>query len=430
MMSRWRRYASGFSAPRGLKSLVLLAVGSLLVLVVLNASLWVVVPGFLVLLLLVIGLPDTLALRLRERRADRAAERGANEERLHAVLDALAAATVLIDARGVTVHANAAAIQAFPALKAGLPVSQAIRAPDMREALEAVLGDASAGRLTLIERVPVERSFEVYIQRMDKAAKPETARAAYAVIFMHETTAARRLEAMRSDFVANASHELRTPLASILGFVETLQGAARNDVQARERFLGIMADQARRMARLIEDLLSLSKIEMSEHIPPVGKVELTGAVRAVLDTLSGLARERGVVLEASLPSEEQLVSGERDEVLRVLENLIENAIKYGQGGGLVKVALEEVVDPGIGLALALRVQDFGPGIAAEHLPRLTERFYRADVATSRGQGGTGLGLAIVKHIVTRHRGRLGIESRPGAGATFTIWLPKLQSKEK
>lgn len=444
MIARWRRYASGAGAVPGLKGLALLTVGSLLLASVLNAPIWIMLPGFILVFLLVLGLPDSLALRLSERRANRAAERGAKEERLHAVLDALAAATILIDARGAVVHANAVATQAFPALRAGASVLHAIRAPDMGEALEAVLRSAPSARLTLIERIPVERSFEVYLQRMGGEVRGEVrgeerntgasvtgaAGAAYAVIFMHETTAARRLEAMRADFVANASHELRTPLASILGFVETLQGPARNDTAARERFLEIMATQARRMARLIEDLLSLSKIEMNEHIAPEGRIELVGAIRSVLDALSGLARERSVVLEADLPAGEQIINAERDEMLRVIENLIENAIKYGQSGGRVSVSLTDLTDAALGPAFALRVRDYGPGIAPEHLPRLTERFYRADVATSRGQGGTGLGLAIVKHIVTRHRGRLGIESQPGAGASFTVWLPKASSVKK
>jgi two-component system, OmpR family, phosphate regulon sensor histidine kinase PhoR len=322
------------------------------------------------------------------------------------------------------------AMAAFPALRVGSPVGHVIRAPSMVEALESVQRGALSARLDLVERIPLERSFEVYIRALGGNTPSRGAGAAHAVIFMPETTAGRRLEAMRVDFVANASHELRTPLASILGFVETLRGPAKNDANARERFLGIMEEQARRMARLIEDLLSLSKIELSEHIPPTGTLEVSGAILSVLDALSGLARERHVTFETDWPQGHYGVTGERDEILRVFENLIENAIKYGQSGGRVRIMLRPVEDDAMGAALRISVQDFGPGIAEEHLPRLTERFYRADINASRGQGGTGLGLAIVKHIVTRHRGRLSVESRPGEGATFTILLPRAAEAKK
>jgi two-component system, OmpR family, phosphate regulon sensor histidine kinase PhoR len=240
---------------------------------------------------------------------------------------------------------------------------------------------------------------------------------------MRETTEARRIEAMRVDFVANASHELRTPLASILGFVETLQGPAREDAAAREHFLTIMANQARRMARLIDDLLSLSKIEMSAHIPPSEAVDLASSVAQVVDALSGIARERGVEVRYSPPATPAMVIGDRDELLRLIENLIENAIKYGQSGRYVDIAISSGEEDA---ATTLSVRDYGPGIAAEHLPRLTERFYRADVQESRVLGGTGLGLAIVKHILSRHRGRMVVESEPGNGATFRVTLPAMK----
>jgi two-component system, OmpR family, phosphate regulon sensor histidine kinase PhoR len=352
-----------------------------------------------------------------------------------AVLDAIAAPMILTDRRGHIVHANAEALQAFPGLRQGHPITFFVRAPALRAALEAVLDRAPEARFDLLERVPVERAYDVLVRRLaglPKTALPDGASPAngtpFAVIFMTETSAARRLEAMRVDFVANASHELRTPLASILGFVETLQGPAREDAAARHHFLGIMETQARRMARLIDDLLSLSKIEMSAHIPPAGMVDLAGLLAAVADALGGLARDRGVVFRLRLPETPASVPGDRDELLRVFENLIENAIKYGQSGGAVEIGIDTVQDAVLGPAFAITVRDFGPGIAAEHLPRLTERFYRADVSESRVMGGTGLGLAIVKHIVTRHRGRLGITSTPGEGAAFTVTLPAASHK--
>ena len=232
-----------------------------------------------------------------------------------------------------------------------------------------------------------------------------------------------RLERMRVDFVANASHELRTPLASLMGFIETLQGPARNDPAARERFLAIMREQARRMARLIDDLLSLSRIELNAHLPPSTPVDLASLVRQVTDGLQTLARDRKVEIRQVIPPEPLTVLGDRDELIRGLENLVENALKYGAAGKRVDVTLSRGQTRAGAPEARIAVRDFGPGIAPEHLPRLTERFYRVDVADSRSQGGTGLGLALVKHILNRHRGRLMIESVAGEGATFTVVLP-------
>jgi len=239
----------------------------------------------------------------------------------------------------------------------------------------------------------------------------------------HDLTPLRRVEEMRADFVANASHELRTPLASLSGFIDTLQGPARDDPQARERFLAIMKAQAHRMARLIDDLLSLSRVELNAHVRPETPVELAAIVRQVADALQMLARERGVTIALAVCAEPLLVLADRDELTRVFENLVENALKYGASGKRVDVSVERAqAADGAGEAI-VRVRDYGPGIAAEHLPRLTERFYRIDVGQSRAEGGTGLGLSLVKHVLNRHRGRLGIESRLGEGATFTVRLP-------
>lgn len=245
------------------------------------------------------------------------------------------------------------------------------------------------------------------------------------VLSLVDCTEARRIERMRADFIANASHELRTPLASLLGFVETLQGPARDDAAARTRFLDIMAAQGRRMARLIDDLLSLSRIEQMLHLRPSRPVDLVLIVRHVADTLGPLAREKQVTLAVAADGP-VMVTGERDELVRVAENLIENAIKYGctdmaDGGGgadRVEITVSRSVRDGV-----LTVRDHGPGIARLHLPRLTERFYRVDVGHSRAQGGTGLGLALVKHILARHRGHLSIESQEGQGSSFVATVP-------
>ncbi|MCU0820616.1 MAG: ATP-binding protein [Beijerinckiaceae bacterium] len=333
---------------------------------------------------------------------------------LRAALDALPSPTILVDRRAIIQHANRAAFDAFPGLRKGFPLTNTLRDPGLKQALDPVLRGAAAERAELIEHVPVERSFEVSIRRLTG-----NERVSAAVLHFQDTTQSRRVEQMRADFVANASHELRTPLASVLGFVETLQGPAKNDAVARERFLGIIAEQARRMTRLINDLLSLSRIEMRAHIPPSEAVDLASLVPRLFDLLGGLAAERQVKLVSDLPEgREFVVPGDRDELLRLAENLIENAIKYGGSGGKVQVSLARR-----GPDVALEVRDSGPGIPPEHLPRLTERFYRISTTESREQGGTGLGLAICKHIVTRHRGRMELACPEGGGLAVTVLLP-------
>ncbi|MFZ1091371.1 MAG: ATP-binding protein, partial [Xanthobacteraceae bacterium] len=245
------------------------------------------------------------------------------------------------------------------------------------------------------------------------------------LLTFQDRTPLRRVEAMRADFVANASHELRTPLAALSGFIETLQGPARDDAAARERFLDIMHVQADRMARLIDDLLSLSRIELREHLRPDQEVDVAVIVHQVADGLQALANERAVEIAITGPSSPLIVLGERDELMRVFENLVENALKYAASGKRVEIALTRAEIASGKQEARVAVRDHGPGIAAEHLPRLTERFYRVDVAESRAQGGTGLGLALVKHILNRHDGRLTIESTSGQGATFTVHLPLL-----
>ena len=240
---------------------------------------------------------------------------------------------------------------------------------------------------------------------------------------------------MRSDFIANASHELRTPLSSLIGFIETLQGPARDDPQAREQFLKLMHEQAQRMARLVRDLLSLSIIETSEHKPPAGQVDLPALLQTVIDILQLQARAKNMTVKLTvedgpLPP----AAGDADQLAQLFQNLIDNAIKYGAANSEVTVRIwpASIAGPDGAppsdlaipqAALAVAIADKGEGIAAEHLPRLTERFYRVDTARSRAVGGTGLGLAIVKHILARHRGRLQVESQPGQGSRFTIYLP-------
>ena len=273
-----------------------------------------------------------------------------------------------------------------------------------------------------------------------------------ALLVLHDDTDVRRMEMMRVDFLANASHELRTPLASLSGFIETLKGHARDDEKARDRFLDIMAIQADRMSRLVADLLSLSRIELNEHIPPSGLVDLSRVCSDVVDAVSILSENRHVDVQVAGSGQREAapVQGTRDEIIQVVQNLVDNAIKYSPVGASVEitirpnVSLEDVSTPWSGgsrgdgatrLPLltpdrvpgmryaAVSVRDHGPGLAREHLPRLTERFYRVEGQKSGEKAGTGLGLAIVKHIVNRHRGGLTVESAPGQGAMFTAYFP-------
>ncbi|WP_170381133.1 sensor histidine kinase [Ruegeria atlantica] len=230
---------------------------------------------------------------------------------------------------------------------------------------------------------------------------------------------------MRRDFVANVSHELRTPLTALMGFIETLRGPARDDVNARERFLQIMTDEANRMNRLVGDLLSLNRVESEERVRPKAQVELTGLLRSTLNSLRPLAEDGDVELSLTAPEDPVSLAGDSDQLRQVFTNLIENGIKYGGSGGSVEVrVMSSERDSAMrGPAVRVQVIDRGPGIDSVHLPRLTERFYRADSHRSRQLGGTGLGLAIVKHIINRHRGRLRVESELGKGTTFTVILP-------
>lgn len=230
---------------------------------------------------------------------------------------------------------------------------------------------------------------------------------------------------MRRDFVANVSHELRTPLTALLGFIETLQGPARNDAKAQQRFLGIMGAEAERMNRLVSDLLSLSRVEADERVRPVDPVDLGSVLEQTRHSLVHLAEDAGIALSLQLPDAPVTVPGDADQLRQVLTNLVENAIKYSGRGSAVSLSLgaAEYESRLRGQGVRIDVSDTGPGIDPVHLPRLTERFYRVDSHRSRELGGTGLGLAIVKHIVNRHRGRLQVESELGKGTRFTVILP-------
>ncbi|HEU0084356.1 MAG TPA: ATP-binding protein, partial [Bradyrhizobium sp.] len=315
-----------------------------------------------------------------------------------------------------------------PALRKNELAQFALRSPDIITALREAIASAESRRAIWLDHVPVDRWIELIVTPVPVPTAFGGSEVCMLMTF-HDQTPLRRVEEMRADFVANASHELRTPLAALSGFIDTLQGPAKDDAKARERFLGIMHAQATRMARLIDDLLSLSRVELSAHVRPDSQLDLVPIIRQVADGLEPLAGERQVEVEIDLPAAPVVIAGEREELLRLFENLIENALKYGASGGRVVVSLMQAASPDGAPEIRVMVRDFGPGIASEHLPRLTERFYRVDVGDSRAQGGTGLGLSLVKHILNRHRGRLLIESVPKNGAVFTACFPQIRIQD-
>ena len=379
-----------------------------------------------------------------------------------AVIDALPAPLLLMDAERQVVRANQTARELFGDKVVDRDLASSLRTPAVLEAVDSVLRGGASRIIEFTLPVPVERSFEAQVkpfQRLvpepdpslldgeieeEPAPRPPTV-ARMAILTLHDVTAARRSEQMRADFIANASHELRTPLSSLLGFIETLRGPARDDPEAQDRFLSIMHDQASRMTRLVNDLLSLSRIELDEHMPPNGRVDVVEELENVIAALELKAAQRHIRLRLEAPETLPYVVGDEDQLTQVFQNLVSNAIKYTREDTDVTVTValadgaavgftglptpsgvmakdKRVVRSGTAM-VSVSVRDHGDGIARTHLPRLTERFYRVDAARSRAMGGTGLGLAIVKHILNRHRGRLTIESEVGVGSAFTVYLP-------
>ena len=324
-----------------------------------------------------------------------------------------------LDGDNAVASANSAVRGIFPEIAEGRLMHQISRSPALLESVQKVRDLGTSQVCEFQSRTPMDRRLVASVTPFGIDAS--TNRKPYLLLQFRDLTEQDRLMQLRTDFIANASHELRTPLASIKGFVETLQGPASNDTAAREKFLGIMQSQAARMTRILDDLLSLSRIEMREHVPPSETIDLGAILRATVDGLEPLARDARITLRYALPSDTIRVRGDRDELVQVFQNLIQNAIKYGREQGYVEVTLTgQTSGPGQRSRIAVSVKDDGPGIAEVHLPRLTERFYRVDTATSRERGGTGLGLAIVKHIVNRHRGELKIASVLRKGSTFTV----------
>jgi two-component system, OmpR family, phosphate regulon sensor histidine kinase PhoR len=339
-----------------------------------------------------------------------------------AIIDGLPDPLIAVDRQRRIVRTNRAAVALLGAIGADRDLSTALRHPELLSAIDSLL-DTADGNFVGPDQVAVELVLSgapeldviAHARRLPRAAADRS----LVLIVLHDTTALRRAERMRADFVANASHELKTPIAGITGFIETLRGPARDDAGARERFLGIMAEQADRMRRLVDDLLMLSRIEQHEHSRPDAEVDLARVLAGVEDLLQLKASSRKVAVELSIELALPRAVGDYDELTIVFQNLIDNAIKYAKPATTVKVTARSAEEGNVSVA----VSDEGDGIPASHLPRLTERFYRVDTARSRQLGGTGLGLAIVKHVVNRHRGRLDIQSTPGKGSIFTVTLP-------
>ncbi|RFC63744.1 two-component sensor histidine kinase [Fulvimarina endophytica] len=338
-----------------------------------------------------------------------------------AIVEALAEPVLVLDRETTLTYQNPASIEPLGRLAIGEAVALRFRAPHVLSAIDDAMRMDERRTAFLDERRGADRSFEIEILpvRDRDGGRPRI----FLLVFS-DRTAVRQTDRIRTDFVANASHELRTPLASLTGFIETLQGPARDDALARDRFLAIMRDQAARMSRLIDDLLSLSRIEMKRHLPVSEAVDLRAILTKVADQMAPLASDMGVAIETDLGPSGLEVAGASDELMQVFSNLVENACKYGRSGGRVVLRLRTGAERGHPVVDA-SVEDFGEGIAAEHVPRLTERFYRVDVGSSRAMQGTGLGLAIVRNILQRHKARLLIDSEPGRGTIFTTRFARL-----
>ena len=337
------------------------------------------------------------------------------------ILDSFPDPVVVVSKLRLVVAANRAAREILAQNYLGRDLALSLRHPEVLSAVDAVLQSAESEELEFTLHGNVPRIFNLHVT----AIPPSDGVGAEAILLFRDVTGARRSDQMRADFVANVSHELRSPLSALLGFIETLKGAARNDEAARMRFLDIMQAEAERMTHLIDDLLSLSRVEINEHVQPRGRTELVPILRSIAVGVANRAASQDAALQLDAAPDLPAVVGDPDQLRQVFQNLVDNAVKYGRPGTPVAVTIRAVarIPQMGGPGVAVSVTDQGEGIPADEIPRLTERFYRVDKGRSRSVGGTGLGLAIVKHIVSRHRGHLQIDSTQGVGSTFTVTLP-------
>jgi len=366
------------------------------------------------------------AARLARGLAAREAELGRARRADATIIESLPDPLLVLAGDGRVLRANAAARHFFgtspgPGDEGGTADTAAfLRHPGIAGAVDRALAEGAPQSVEAVLPVPVPRDLSTQVIPL----APPLTDGGRLLVVLADRTQARAAERMRADFVANASHELRTPLASIIGFVETLRGPAAGDAEAGTRFLGIVADQADRMRRLIEDLLGLSRIEMMEHQAPQGEARLDALARDEAEAMAPILAARHATLALDL-APATAAPADPGQLAQVIRNLLENAVRHGREGGRVHLSVRTLAAPEGAMppGVLLRVADDGPGIAREHIPRLTERFYRVDSGRSRAAGGTGLGLAIVKHIVGHHRGQLLIDSTPGQGTIFSVWLP-------
>lgn len=363
--------------------------------------------------------------RLFRAISDRRTQLQALNERHVSIIDNIPDPLIFLNQKGRVQSMNKAARDQFGGRIMGRELSQVARDPALLEAGSAVLAGGGSRTAEISIADPVNRIFNVRIETLPGEQDDQRS----ALVIFRDLTEIRRIESMRVDFVANVSHELRTPLATLQGFIETLRGPAREDLDAHERFLEIMDEQTSRMTRLVTDLLSLSRIEAAEHTAPKEEVELRPVAARIAAAAELSAARRGIRIALDFDPDLPSLIANGDEISQVLQNLVENAIKYGRDQSTVTIRARIATDlpaavtvPSENVA-AISVSDQGDGIAREHIPRLTERFYRVDTARSREMGGTGLGLAIVKHIINRHRGAISIDSKVGEGSTFTVFLP-------
>lgn len=416
------RVQSSFAAParrRGRRTLLIAGLGLAVIAAVAPEAKWYCAILFVTLAAAILW-PD------RQSRRQAAEENSAlasvwPSSDMKATVSALDEPILVMDRRMILRFRNPASEVAFGNMPVGDLVTLRFRSPELIAALSRSIESAESEKCVLDERRPVERTWQVEVRPVE-AYGSDTVQ--FFLLVFRDQTPERRVEQMRTDFVANASHELRTPLASLTGFIETLQGPARDDPKARERFLQIMREQAARMSLLIDDLLSLSRIEMKRHVPVSDEVELGPLIEKVVEQLDPVIREYGIEVEWKPPSEPVRVLGEDVQLVQVFSNLLENACKYGAEGGRVEIVIERTLDHGEA-KVDVSIRDYGDGIAEEHLPRLTERFYRVNVGTSRARQGTGLGLSIVRNILLRHRASLIVRSEMGQGSTFVARFPAL-----
>lgn len=344
-----------------------------------------------------------------------------SEPNWRTIIDAFPDPSLIIDKPGTVLHLNPPLVDLFPRARIGQSIALVSREPALLQAIQSPRNAETRAVVQLHDRVPIIRKLTAIITGLS-VDEYRSGEPAFLIVFRDLTDQERHAQ-LRADFVANASHELRTPLASLKLIIETLQGAGRHDEARKEKFLGMMAAQAVRMNQLIDDLMSLNRVEMRAHLSPRDFVELTDLINQVAETMTPLADSQGIALNVVEAAGPIRVRGDREELIQVFQNLIQNGIRYGRRGGSVTMSFRQIKDSTPRPLVAVAVADTGIGIPPEHIPRLTERFYRVSAAASREKGGTGLGLAIVKHIVSRHRGELQIDSELTKGSTFTVVLP-------